>query len=174
MALNAKVLNMAANVFLVAASGLLGTAAWYRYFHVPPTNASKSAGAVPFRPGDRAPQIRGIDYASAQRSLVIFLSTTCHYCEASAPFYNKLHAVAEGTNGKWKFFTVFSQPGEQVQAFKARLNLAAYVLPGVEFRSFGVHSTPTAILVGKTGVVDRVWLGTSEAIETDVVAALTR
>ena len=84
-------------------------------------------------------------------------------CEASASL-----------NRKWNVFTVFSQTIEQVEAFKARVNLSTRVLAGVEFRNFGVRSTPTALLVGKTGVIDRVWIGTSPAIEADILAAVQR
>jgi hypothetical protein len=166
-----KALNLAANACLLVAAGTLGVTVWYKYFHhqtVPqPITASLLVQA-----GSIAPPITGISYASHEQSLLLFLSTTCRYCEDSVPFYNKLQGVALRSNDKWNVIGMFSQPGGLVTEFKARVNLEAKVVPGVEFRRFGVKSTPTVLLVDRQGVVKRVWVGASRASESAILAAL--
>lgn len=103
---------------------------------------------------------------------MVFLRTTCHYCESSAPFYNRLHRLSLASDYKWKLFIVFSEPQEQVQAFLTRVHLGADPLPIANFDSFGVHATPTALLVDDAGVITRAWIGTSETVQSDILAAL--
>jgi hypothetical protein len=64
------------------------------------------------------------------------------------------------------------QSADQVAAFKARVNLQAKSLPDVDFRRFGVRSTPTALLVDREGIVRKVWVGASRAGESAMLAAL--
>ena len=171
MRIRANGLNLIANVSLIAASGALGTTIWYRLFH---DRQAAAKGSSAFHPGERAPQLPGVNYSSSERSLVVFLSTTCPYCESSVPFYNKLESASVASNHRWNLYAVFWQPADRVRAFKARVNLAADALSGVDFRNYGVHSTPTLLLVDRIGVIKRVWLGASLSNETEIVAALGR
>jgi len=165
-----SVLNFAANVALASACGFLGLVSWQRYTHPPnPPTANLSR---PFRAGEKAPAIPDVEYASSERSVVLFLSTTCHYCESSIPFYNKLARLTQESHGKWKVLTLFAESKERVEEFRARLHLTAEALPGTEFRRFGVRSTPTAILVDRNGIIDRAWFGASDAVDADILAAL--
>lgn len=170
MRIHPKALNVIANVSLLLASGALGTTVWYKYFHDHTVSAPK--GTFPFQPGGQAPLMKGVDYTSSERSLVVFLSTTCRYCEKSVPFYNRLQNTGLASNHRSNFATVFWESTDQVLAFKTRVNLLAEPTSGVEFRSFGVHSTPTTLLVDSKGVVKKVWIGASEANESAIIAAL--
>jgi hypothetical protein len=85
---------------------------------------------------------------------------------------NKLHGLASASNGKWSIAGVFLQSADQVAAFKARVNLQAKSLPDVDFRRFGVRSTPTALLVDREGIVRKVWVGASRAGKSAMLAAL--
>lgn len=169
MRLHPKVLNLTANICLVGSICALGTAAWYRFSHRP---EPPSRSALPFKSGDHAPKILGVDYASAERHFLVFVSTACHYCASSAPFYNRIHQTALASNEKLKFFAVFWESKDNVQAFKARVNLVAESLPSRDFRDFGVHSTPTAILVDHAGTIERVWYGASETVEGDIASTI--
>ena len=162
-------LNVAANAALVVAVGALGTALWYRHAQtLHETHAARPAAN--FRPGDRAPVVDGVNYASSPRSVILFLSTTCHFCESAAPFYNRLHSSILASHQKSKLVAVFSESEDQVRTFKTRLNLTADTLAG---RRFAVSGTPTALVVDKSGVITGAWLGTSKAIDSEILSAAT-
>jgi peroxiredoxin len=168
MRISSKALNLVANACLVLAAGTLGVAVWYKYLHHPAVPVS----GLPIQLGSNAPLVPSISYASHERSLLVFLSTTCRYCEAGVPFYNKLHGVALASNDKWNVVGVFLQPADQVAAFRARVNLQAKLLPNVDFSRFGVRSTPTVLLVDRQGIVRQVWVGASRANESAILATL--
>lgn len=174
MRIPSKALNLVANACLVVASGTLGVTVWYKYFHgqaVPRQTVPRPAG-LPIQPGSSAPPVEGMSYGSHEQSLLLFLSTACRYCEASVPFYNKLHGVALRSSGKWNVVGLFLQPADQVAAFTARVNMEAKLLPEVDFRRFGVTSTPTVLLVDRLGIVRQVWLGASRASESGILSKL--
>ncbi len=68
MRFHPQIVNTGANILLLLASATLGTTLWYKYAHG--RQAASAPKAFPFRVGDRAPAIPGIDYARAEQSLV--------------------------------------------------------------------------------------------------------
>jgi peroxiredoxin len=168
MHISPRALNLVANISLVVAAGTLGVAAWYKYHHSP----AVSVPGPHIQLGSSAPVLPGISYASHDGSLLLFLSTTCHYCQDSVPFYNKLHAATSLSKGKWNVIGIFPQAADLVAAFKTRANLQPRLLPDVDFRRFGVRSTPTVMLVDPRGIVSQVWVGASRANESAISAML--
>jgi len=97
-----------------------------------------------------------VDWAANKRTLVLAISTQCHFCTESAPFFQriqkerakdvKLVAVLPQTVDEgWKYL---EGEGVQVDDVKqAALN------------AIGVTGTPTLLLVDGKGTVAQVWEG---------------
>src|SRR5665213_1996863 len=91
-------LQVTTNIALIVASiAVAGNSSFelYSRFHsaaAPPrvTTAARPE-RVPFQPGVKAPVVPGIDYGKSDRTLVMFISTHCKYCEMSLPFYRELN-----------------------------------------------------------------------------------
>lgn len=168
--MNTKFLHLGTNMLLAASLVWLGINVWQSRTH-PPTNRGPKVPFA-FTRGTAGPVVKGVDYSLRDRSLVVFVSTTCHYCEASIPFYNKLHALSLDPREKLGFYAVFPEPEGAVRDAKARLGLVANTLSGVRFQDIGVHSTPTSLLIDRRGLIAEAWIGTSETVESDITSHL--
>src|SRR5437879_4288471 len=114
-------LNRLANAALVSSVFVLGAAAWFTYAHkVRPVTSVESDA---FHVGDRAPEIRCAEYASTERTLLVFASVRCKYCISSVPFFNRLKSVAQERKRRRSVVVVFSEPEELVQKFTQKYGL---------------------------------------------------
>jgi hypothetical protein len=120
-----------------------------------------SPSRAAFQPGMHAPTVSGIDYASADRTLTLFVSTHCGYCERSVPFYKELSAQLSGdsTGRKRRMVAVFPQDAKEVSLYKSARGLQIETVAGAELGELGISGTPTMLLVSKEGVILRVWVG---------------
>src|SRR5258708_38802996 len=94
----ARTLNTAKNMALICASIAVTTSSAFDIYSrlhpaaaaVAPTPVTPRPATTAFRTGEKAPALAGVDYARADRTLVLYLSTPRKYCEISAPFYPHL------------------------------------------------------------------------------------
>jgi hypothetical protein len=100
--------------------------------------------------------IPGIAFPQPRNSLLLVLSTTCHYCTDSLPFYRELAAKSAG---HVDLVAALPQPLPEAQAYlqQAAVPVAHVIspIPG----AIGVAGTPTLLLVDRAGMVRDVWLG---------------
>lgn len=169
-----RLVNFAANFALTLALAALGAALWHGYVvkHESHTLGANSIATHLPKAGQSAPALPDVDYSLQSMSLIVFLSTTCRYCEMSAPFYERLQRQLTAANSDSRLFLVFRETPGEVRKFKATLGLSAQSVAAVDLPELGIHSTPTALLVDNTGVIRRVWLGMSENNEASITAAL--
>jgi thioredoxin-related protein len=99
-------------------------------------------------------QVSSVDWSKNEKTLVMAVSSTCHFCTESAPFYRdirartRVHTIAVLPQSVYEGRNYLSSLGVQVdEVLQAPLN------------SIDVNGTPTLILVGRDGTVIRTWLG---------------
>lgn len=114
------------------------------------------------REGSRL-EIPSVDWSHANHTLVLVLSTGCHFCNESADFYRRLAPIA--STARVPVVAVFPQPIEEARTHWTSQNLP---LIGVSFAQvpggkLPVAGTPTVILVDHKGVVLRAWTGKQTA-----------
>ncbi len=119
--------NIAVIVTSVALLGFMGNS-WYESHHAPQSRVVRAQDLV-----GRTVQLPGVDFTRKGKTLLIAISSTCHFCQESQPFYRQL-ANAPGVTA----------------------NLVA-VLPTPQ--RDGVNSTPTLLLVDGRGKVEKAWIG---------------
>jgi hypothetical protein len=136
-------------------------------------------GPVVAPPGILAPEqgtridLPGVDWRRADHTLVMALSTGCHFCSQSSGFYQRLLPAASAS--KTAVVAVFPQPTNEARAYWASHDLP---LTGVDFAQapldhVEVSGTPTLILVDRLGVVQRSWVGKQPAQgEAEVINTL--
>jgi protein-disulfide isomerase len=168
-------LNTVANIALIAASlAVVATSSLDLYSRYHPAAAPASATPRPthvsFQPGVKAPVVPGVDYASSDRTLVLFLSTHCKYCEISLPFYRDLSGRL-GSNAARHIVAVFPQAAAEVKAFKEKENLDMDTVSGTQITDYGITGTPTLLLVGKDGNVINSWVGAAADPVKQTIAA---
>jgi hypothetical protein len=84
---------------------------------------------------------------------VLAISTTCHFCKGSVPFYRKL----SGTDVK--MLAVLPQPVAEAQQYLGNAGVHVDDVRQVSLNSLGVRGTPTLLIVNDAGVVTDVWVG---------------
>ena len=163
-------LEVATNVaVLLAAVVVLATFA-RSYFAEHP----KPQLEVGIQKGQAFAPVPGIDYGSSPRTLLIAMSTKCHYCAESLPFYKQL-AEAQQADGKAaRIVAVFPNADVEVKQYIRENNLNLETVSGVDFRALNIAGTPTAVLIDSSGGVRDFWVGKlPQEIERQVIEALS-
>ena len=98
----------------------------------------------------------GIDWSKSNRTVLLALSTTCHFCTASAPFYQKLE---QQSPNDLRLVAVLPQSVEDGRAYLNKLGVAIQDVVQAPLASVGVSGTPTLLLVDREGSVIESWVG---------------
>jgi hypothetical protein len=113
----------------------------------------------------------GVDWKKNRRTLVLAISTTCHFCKDSVPFYQKLGAT--GTDVK--VVAVLPQSVTEARKYLGGAGVHVDEVRQVPLNTLGVRGTPTLLLVNDVGVVTDVWVGKLQPDqETQVMTALVK
>ena len=115
----------------------------------------------------------GVRFPSRQYSLVLGISASCHFCEASLPFYRQL---TEQLQGKVNLIAVLPQSQNEADAFIKKAGLSGTRVISENLDSIGVDATPTLLLIDGSGKVKNSWVGEQDKVgeEKILAAALPR
>lgn len=119
--------------------------------------------------GQAMPKLPGIDYGVAPRTLVLLLSTKCHYCQESLPFYKRVIEEQRRNAQNVSLFAVFSNGEADVKEYKDRNQLDLKSVANVNASSISISGTPTLILVDAEGKVSDLWVGKLSPLDEDEV-----
>jgi len=98
----------------------------------------------------------GVDFRQNGRTLVLAISTACHFCKESEPFYRRLRdEVGKGL----KLVAVLPQPATEAEQYLKEQGIRVDQVQHVSLDDVGVRGTPTMLLVNEKGTVTRVWVG---------------
>jgi len=129
----------------------------------PPAPAVGSSLSVP-----------GVGFDGADQTLVMALSTQCHFCSDSAPFYKRLAEATARTPARTKLVAVLPQPRDPALSFLKELGVGVADVVQAPPSAVGARGTPTLILVNRAGVVLRTWIGQlAPEKETEVLTAVS-
>ncbi|HEX7313987.1 MAG TPA: redoxin family protein [Pyrinomonadaceae bacterium] len=165
----AKKIELIANVAIVVVALLLGAVLVKRYLLPQPVNPGPAASAR-IQPGTKL-SLPGVDWGRSNKTLLLALSTTCHFCTESAPFYQRLARAAEAKGVK--VIAVLPQPESEARQYLSELAIPVSEVRQSPLDSLGVSGTPTLILVDDKGQVASSWVGKLQSDrESEVAAAL--
>lgn len=88
-------------------------------------------------------------------TLLLALSTTCHFCTDSAPFYQRIIK----DRGDTKLVALLPQTIDESKSYLQNLDVKLDEVKQVSLDTIGVAGTPTLILVNEDGNVKNVWVG---------------
>jgi hypothetical protein len=98
----------------------------------------------------------GVQFPKDHNSLVIAVSTGCHFCKDSLPFYKELSVESQGKVG---LVAVLPQPQSEARAFLDQAGIATSQVVSANLDTIGVRGTPTVLLVDGNGKVKAAWVG---------------
>jgi thioredoxin-related protein len=116
-------------------------------------------------------QIQGVDWDKNGQTLVFALSTQCHFCKESAPFYRRLR---QDLGGSIKMIAVLPQSVAEAQQYLEAEGVRFDQVRQLAPAGVGVRGTPTILLVDSRGIVSRVWTGRLQEEEEEQVLSVLR
>lgn len=150
-----KRVELLANVAIIVIAIILGTVLVNRYLLSVPTSPAVSERGIQF--GTKL-SLPGMEWGRNRRTLLMVLSTNCHYCTESAPFYQKL--VQEKTNHTdVGLLAVLPQSVGESQKYLGEHGVKVDDVRQVSPGALNVSGTPTLILVDQSGSVIESWVG---------------
>ena len=110
-----------------------------------------------------------IDWRQNQQTLILAISTTCHFCSESGSFYQRLTRKATNTH----LLAVLPQTVEEGKQYLSGLGVPIRDIRQEKLDSFGVQGTPTLILVDDKGTIISSWVGkVNEQTEQEILSRL--
>lgn len=103
-------------------------------------------------------QLSGIPYGDSPQTLFIAMSTKCHYCDESVPFYKHLVEIQRG-NSTTRLIALFPNTQSEVNQYVKDRQLDLNTIAAVDFNALNVSGTPTMILIDRNGKILDFWVG---------------
>jgi hypothetical protein len=99
----------------------------------------------------------GADWSKSERTLVLAISTTCHFCSESADFYKKLVPSAEGRGVP--VIAVLPQTTTEGRAYLSGLGVNVRNVFQSSLQAVGAAATPTLLVIDRSGKIKKAWVG---------------
>ena len=114
--------------------------------------------------------LAGVHFPTQRDSLVLGISTSCHFCNESMPFYKGL---ADQLQGRLDLVAVLPQTQIEAENYVKAAGLSDARGVSSNLGSIGGYATPTLLLVDSTGKVKSEWGGKlDDAAQKKVLAAV--
>jgi len=152
-----KKIEVAANVAIIVVALLLGVVLVRQYLLPGRTAQLQAALAKGPEPGTKL-SLPGVDWGRSRQTLVMVLSTNCHFCTESAPFYQKLAREKAGRDDV-RLIAVLPQSVEESQKYLGEHGVSVGEVRQAPPDAVGARGTPTLIIVDGTGSVVESWVG---------------
>jgi len=138
--------------------------------------AVTSTNTAPLRPpsitNGTAISLPSVDWSESNRTLVLALSTACHFCSESAPLYRKL---VEGKRGDMRLIALLPQPVSGSRTYLESLGVNIPEVVQSPLAGVGVSGTPTLLLIDNRGFVIDSWVGKlSDSAAEEVLAQVVK
>ena len=161
-----KILDKIANVaVIVAVAVFLALVIRGEFFRRTPAPAHSPSALV-----GTTIRLPGVEFPAQRFSLVLGISTQCHFCKESLPFYQRLN---DRLRGRVDVFAVLPQTQSEAGKYLADAGMSSVHGISADLSSIGVYATPTLLLVDSSGKVKSVWVGKQdEAGQQRIFAAL--
>ena len=155
-----KKIELIANVAIIVVACLLATVLVKNYFFTKSserTNTSESQSVQSQSQPVNSPTVSSldVDWKQNKQTLILAISSSCHFCTESAPFYKKLAQ----NKGDTRLVALLPQSVEEGKKYLERLGVSVDEVRQSSLDQIGVHGTPSLLLVDSSGVVKNFWVG---------------
>jgi hypothetical protein len=145
-----KILEVTANIAIVFAVLVIAFLVLQRY---QPTkglpSVTGSASTISFR---------GLDPSRSEATLLLILSTSCHFCAESSPFYSQLTKASRST-GKLRIVAVLPQDIRTSSDYLESHDVHVDEIIQASPHEAQAEGTPTLTLISSGGLVLKNWTG---------------
>jgi len=122
--------------------------------------------------GEIAPSLSGVDYRDSDRTIVLYLRSTCRYCVESMPWFEKLSQQAQTTGAR--VVVISRQEQEVLERFVTDSDLSVFTTVSVGLDAWPkLTNTPGIVVVGRDGTVRGSWRGRlSDESQREIIRAV--
>ena len=103
--------------------------------------------------------IPNVDWHVSRLNVVLFISTQCHFCAESVPFYRQLADASRNVEHPTSFSVISLEPSAAIKAYLARERVPASAVYQLPSEGAPMRGTPTLMVVDSGGIVRRVLTG---------------
>ncbi|HEX3876506.1 MAG TPA: hypothetical protein VHW24_05950 [Bryobacteraceae bacterium] len=135
---------------------IIMSVALVRAFILRPNGVVGAPGIPVAKVGDSLKRALPINYDKHKATLVLAISTHCHFCAESVPFFQKLQ---ERVGQDIAVAVVLPETVAEGQKYLAEKEIRAGEVRQVSLAGLGVGGTPTILLVDASGIVRNIWIG---------------
>lgn len=107
----------------------------------------------------RAVKLPGADWNAARLTVLLQLSSTCHFCNESMPFYQTLGAVREHQAGRFQLIVATSDSVGVMERHLAERQVNVDKVLHSRLESIGNGFTPAVFVVDSGGLVKQAFIG---------------
>jgi len=101
-------------------------------------------------------QLPGVDWRANGKTVLLALSTRCHFCTESAPFFQQL---SKKSGKAFKILAVLPESVTAAQDYLKREGVQVDQLRQMSLDRLGIDGTPTMLLLNGSGTVMERWVG---------------
>lgn len=156
-------LDKATNIGLLVASVMmtvvLGQRLWSQHLSSPPIPPT-------YQQGDTFPQVDSINYGASDKTVVLFVASTCKYCTQNMPFYEEL--ARRRTLLRTQLLAVGFEPEPTITSYLASHRVQTDAVLSTLSRKFKFAATPTLVVLDSNGVVLNQWVGALNERQNEV------
>jgi len=159
MTVRSTKLETVANITTILVSLLL-SAVLVKVFLLPEGRPAASAARPQVAKGTSLKgSLPGVDWSRNGRTLVLAISTRCHFCTDSAPFFQR---ISKERSASTRLLAVLPQAVDESRKYLDQEGVRVDEVKQASLDSIEVTGTPTLLLVDKAGTVAGVWVGKLE------------
>jgi len=151
-----KKIQTISNLAIIIVALLFGTVLVYRLL-LPTSQKPAAVETEEIKIGTKLP-LADVDWSKSEKNLVLVLSTSCHFCSESTPFYQKLAQLKTG-RGDVRLIAALPQSIDEAQRYLSEHHLSVDEVRQTSLNTINVRGTPTLVLVDRNGAVVQTWRG---------------
>jgi len=118
------------------------------------------AQEAPYEKGEIIPSVQGVDYSHSKGTVILVVSSNCHFCTESMAFYQALgkHARAEN-NSRFRLVVAGLQSERTLAEYVSRYGVDYSAVVTLNPEKVKFTATPLLVLVNAGGRVIRSYQG---------------
>jgi len=147
-----KRVELVANLAIIVVAILLGMVLVRNYLFRSSVQKIQGRATAEVQPGTKL-SLTVVDWNANKHMLVMALSTTCHFCTDSEPFYRRL-AQERAENLNVRLIAVLPQTSRESEEYPNGLAVNVDDVKQSELASLGLSGTPPLILLNDQGIVE--------------------
>ena len=130
--------------------------------------------AVPLVKTGELVRLPGFTPGSAQSTLVLVLSSQCHYCLDDLPFYKQLSAFRKSSGDSIHLIAVLPERTTSAREFLSNAGIGADDVLSMTPRRLGVQLLPTLLLLDRDGKLQQFWVGELNRNQREEILSVLR